>query len=494
MKFISLFYILSAFIYISSIEPGFQEKLFSNIYEEKKENNIMISPLSIYQVLSILSNGAGGATQKEILEVIDSKEVNNNINELLDKINNNFENITSNLETLNTTNTNNQNKRLIFNNANGFFVNKNCKIKESFKSIINKYNAYIDKLINASQINDFCKKSTNGKIPKIIDNITEETAFILINAIYFKGYWEIPFNKNNTKKRIFENRDNSLIEVDTMYNYFEDIKYYKDDNVQMIALPYISQKLPFKMIIILPNKEKYSSPLDYIKKENINYNELFSKLQNRYKNIHLYLPKFKVEFNILLNKTFKEMNMNLAFSSLADFSNIIEDSDRPIYIEEIMHKTYIEIDEEGTEAAAVTVAIGVFGSAPPSEEVYMYVNHSFIYAIVCDNIKDHNGNYLIPFIGVINNLEGNIIKNGTKSDGNIDNNNNNDNSKENNNEETTMINQNDTHLTNILNNSFSNNSNMTETNNKTISFETNKSEKYRINLYFIILILMVFIN
>ena len=97
--------------------------------------------------------------------------------------------------------------------------------------------------------------------------------------------------------------------------------YYKDDNVQMISLPYITEKLKFKMIIILPNNTKYSSSLNYLKEENINLNNLISKLKLT-KSVNLYLPKFDYKFNISLNKELHELNMKKAFTANADFGKI----------------------------------------------------------------------------------------------------------------------------------------------------------------------------
>ena len=135
-------------------------------------------------------------------------------------------------------------------------------------------------------------------------------------------------------------------------------------------------------------------------------NELILKLQICY-NVYLYLPKFKTEFKEKLKRILKEMNMNRAFSN-GQFNKMTLDQ---IFINEIIHKTFIQVDEEGTEAAAFNRAITVYGlDQKPDKEYYMYVNHSFIYMIVSDEIKDSEGNYLIPFLGVVNKLDGEIIQ------------------------------------------------------------------------------------
>lgn len=431
----NIYQLLIICLIIHCIGHLFQDKLFTKILEKNEEKNIMISPFSIYQVLSILANGAVDMTQKEILQVIfPDNEIEDN-NYTLTQLNNNFIKILNDLskedaiEPSKTTieeislkqglifneigNSGNQNKyidkscnNLIFNNVNGLFISKSFHILDEFMLACENYNISIKELINATQINDFCYNNTNGKIPTIVDKIDPQTAFILINAIYFKGNWSLPFKKENARKLPFKNVDNSLVKTDTMYKYFDEIDFYEDDKIQMISLPYRSKKLRFKMIILLPNKEKYTSSLNYLQSEHINLNELILKLQICY-NVYLYLPKFKTEFKEKLKRILKEMNMNRAFSN-GQFNKMTLDQ---IFINEIIHKTFIQVDEEGTEAAAVTAVVAPFGSAlKPDKEYYMYVNHSFIYMIVSDEIKDSEGNYLIPFLGVVNNLEGEKIQ------------------------------------------------------------------------------------
>ena len=428
-----------------------------------KDINIMISPFSIYQALSILANGAVEETQKEILEVLfPDKDISDN-NYTLTQLNTNFIKIlnelsaedfvepsTTTLKIENTTNTKknlssnlddiffpeiehiiigeNKNKKdnernnnsLIFNNVNALFIDEKFEILEQFLLTCDNYNISVKELIDAQQINDFCYNNTNGKITKIIDKIPNGIAFILINAIYFKGNWSFPFKKENTKKLPFENVNKKKVKIDTMYKYFEDIYYYEDDKIQMISLPYSSKKLNFRMIILLPNSEIYSSSLNYLTSEKIDLNILITKLKKR-ENVHLYLPKFKSEFSQVLNDTLKEMNMKKAFNPYeAQFNGM---TFQRIYIGDILHKTFIQVDEEGTEAAAVTAVFGLFGSAPKEpKEYYMNVNHSFIYMIVSDEIKDSEGNFLIPFVGVVNNLAEEIIE----EENNIDKKNNTD--------------------------------------------------------------------
>ena len=436
-------------LFIQISKPRFQDNILKLILEKNENKNFMISPFGIYQALSILANGATGQTQKEMLQVlypnknIDDttltlNKINSNLIQVLEKLSKedfivphttslNIPRITLSKKTkgifsndidesidldiqdfpeINSFKNNKnikKNDNLIFNNVNGLFIKKGYNILEEFSLKCKNLNASISELINVSQINSFCYNNTNGKIPKCIEEIEDNVALILINAIYFKGNWSKPFNKIFTKKLPFQNNNNDIVEVDTMYEHFNGNEYYEDDKIQMISLPYSSKKLNFKMIIILPNKNIYSSPLNFLE-ENINLNELVSKLKYT-ENINLYLPKFINYFNISLNNILKEMNMKRAFNLNAQFNKL---SLIPTFIEEISQKTFIQVDEVGTEAAAVTIVKSKIGSIYNPKEYFMYVNYSFIYMIVSEEIKDSEGNYLAPFIGVVNNLEDKI--------------------------------------------------------------------------------------
>ena len=428
MNFKIVIFTIFFFILIQYSQQSFQDDLLTNILQYNENSNIMISPLGIYQILSILANGADGETQKEILDILYPNEKKENLI-VLDEINNNIIEILSNLSkgtnfttinnnnlkenknlklndiTNNLTHYNKDNINFLFDNINNIFINNKYKVTNKFSLLCKNYNIYIHKLIDLNQINNFCSNNTIENINSIIEKREESQSFLLINQIYFRGSWKIPFIKDKTKKLQFLNNNNNLVQVDTMYAYFKEVMYYKDDNVQMISLPYITEKLKFKMIIILPNNTKYSSSLNYLKEENINLNNLISKLKLT-KSVNLYLPKFDYKFNISLNKELHELNMKKAFTANADFGKIF--NIKSIKIDEITHKTYIKINEEGTETKPVIEVKEIYNSGGNTpEEINMHVNHSFIYMIVCDEMKDSQMNHLMPIIGVVNILKEN---------------------------------------------------------------------------------------
>ena len=184
-----------------------------------------------------------------------------------------------------------------------------------------------------------------------------------------------------------------------MYKSFDSVNYYEDKKIQMIELPYEDKNL--SMVIILPKKEVYSSSLNYMKKEKLDFIKLINKLQIT-SDVELYFPKFKLEYKESLVNAFTKMKMKKAFSDFAEFTNLNEGI--PLKIGDILHKTFIE---KGTEAAAVT-AIGMAETTsvgPEKKKIYMYVDHSFIYMIRDKRIKDTNSNNMMLFIGVVNNLK-----------------------------------------------------------------------------------------
>ena len=404
--FISIFFLI---LILECNALSYQDNLFRKIAEKNEGQNIMFSPLSLYQFLSLLSNGASGDTQKEILKVLfPEKEMD------INKINENVNDIISTIESENEKNSNSicleGDCQIHFNDVNGIFTRKGVELTDQFKTICDNYNTSFYELISAEQVNNFCSENTNGKIDHILDNIDSSLVLLLVNAIYFKGAWNDKFSQEDTEKRKFINYDKTKVNVDTMYQKYRSNLYYKDNKVQIISLPYVSNNIGFSMIIILPNLDKYSSPLDYLKKEKISLSEIDSKLKTKY-NIHLYLPKFKYEFTQGLNPILNDLGMKLAFSENgANFENLCNNVDT--YVNSIFQKTYIDVNENGTEAAAVTAGL-IYSTSENkhNEEYYMNVDHSFIYMIKSNKIKDADDKYLMPFIGIVNKLEGENIDN-----------------------------------------------------------------------------------
>ena len=372
-------------VFIHSQKLSFQTSMLLNLY--KNENtNICISPLSIYQIVSLVSNGASGKTQNEILKALLPDSIINKKSQFkLNDINNKIVQLY-----------NSKNKYVKIANA----VMTKQKLKSVFLKMGKKYDAFVEPLTSASQVNKWCSEKTNGKINHIIDSING-IEMMLLNAVYFKSDWKRKFKAESTRLKDFTNSNGETVKVKTMYQEYDSINYYGDDKIQIIELPYEDNHL--SMVIILPNKNNYNSPLNFMKNEKDDVTKMLNKLKRTF-NVRLYLPKFKYEYQSSLVDAFKKMNMKKAFTDDAEFTNLNEGI--PLKINDIIHKTFIAVDEKGTEAAAVS-AISAVGASmqKPKNYTYMYVDHSFIYMIKDNRVKDSNGNDLMLFFGVVNNLK-----------------------------------------------------------------------------------------
>ncbi len=327
----------------------FQFDIFNRLLEKNPNNNIVISPISIFEILSLVSNGAVGKTQLEILKTLKS----NTVIEL-----NRY------LETINKILYLKQESSIIY-IANAIF--SKVKIKKEFTDISKRYFVDISPLYSHIQINEWVKKNTNNKITNMIESI-ENIRLLLINAIYFKSDWFNKFRKELTEEGIFNNKD----KVHYMNNIFTSNEYYEDENVQITSLYYSSYK--FKAIIVL---EKEGKKFD-INKVN-NYIKKFKK-----KNVKLILPKFKIEYNIDLIEILKEMGMEISFTEMANFNNLNENSE--LFINQIKHKSFLEVNEDGTEAGSSTVI--AMNDALVVDYYNMIVNRPFFFGIIHQDIQD----------------------------------------------------------------------------------------------------------
>ena len=328
----------------SKVINDFQLEIIKQVNSKNIGRNILVSPLSIYHILSLAANGAANKTLSEMLNLLGDKNQSdlNKKNELISlRI--------SQLETVKM--------------ANGIFTK--FKPEETFLKSVANYESTIDELKSAEQVNSWCSK------------------MILINAIYFKGNWKIPFYKNSTEKLPFYNynKQETLIDFMKVTNKFD---YFENENIQAIKLDYNKDDL--SAVIILPKKEKEKDINNYIKNFNTEkYNSIIKAL--RTEEVNLRMPKFKIDYDEVLNDSLIKMGMKEAFIN-ADFSKM----KREIYINisNVIHKTYIEVDEEGTVAAAVTAIDYTFAGSifDDYEEIFMDVNHPFLFVIRSSYMPD----------------------------------------------------------------------------------------------------------
>ncbi len=271
---------------------------------------------------------------------------------------------------------------------------------EDFSIISQKYLAPIEPLISAKQVNNWCSNKTHGKIDKILDDLDFDILMILLNAVYFKGEWSSKFETVSTKKLPFFNLGTEEVNIDTM-TQIEYFKYYEDKKVQVIELKFLKDYM--SAIIILPAEgidiNKYINSLSIT--DDDEYNNLLEGL--KYAKVHLQLPKFELKFTQELNQVLIDLGIYNAFNIKdADFTGLREEGN--LYINRVLHKTYLKVFEDGCEAAAIT-GVEVLGGEyfDENEKIYdMKINRPFIFLL--KNSKLPKG-YDLLFMSKIEKLE-----------------------------------------------------------------------------------------
>ena len=197
--FIIFIFIVNSFIICE--ELTFQTQMFKKIHNLKNiesKENILISPLSVYQIISLLSNGVNGTTQQEILQTLLIDE--NISDDTLDALNSNNEKIINDAK---------NSEKLKIANA----ILTNIELLNSFINIGQQYDSYIAKLEGVEQVNNWCREHTNGKISKILDSLCPDCKIVLLNAIYFKSDWEKKFKEEYTHKKILKMQINQFLKL-----------------------------------------------------------------------------------------------------------------------------------------------------------------------------------------------------------------------------------------------------------------------------------------
>ncbi|CAN5474229.1 serpin family protein [soil metagenome] len=355
------------------------------IYKATKSDssNYFISPFSLNIALAIANEGAASATRREMDDLLSIENIGERTS-LYSKLMLR----TTDLDSVDfqqclqwSENKEGKNSLTI---ANSLWINDNFKIDNDFKkSIESNYNSQIfgfnkqNLEVTNKAINNWVSRKTNNKMTEV-PGIDGSTSLSIINAIHFSGEWEFPFDKEETRKKKFYMINKkpvyvNYMRIQTMYRYFE------DNEIQSIQLPYKCDQ--FSMIVILP-KKRYG----LVSIEQKLTASFFSKIQSAgSQEIILSLPKFRIESEIEPKGEIVKMGYGNMFSDAADFSGISKNSS--LKISRITHKTFIEIDEKKTEAAAVTkidVVTGYGGGepAPPPPPKIFNADHPFMFLIV----------------------------------------------------------------------------------------------------------------
>jgi len=363
----------------------FSFKMYQKLIEGNE--NVFFSPYSITTALGMAYEGARGQTATEMEQVLDIPKDRQTRLDMMKEYQSMFNKIGAsyNLST-----------------ANSYWLCKGGELKPDYKDAIeNFYLAHGDELDFAGNpldsvntINEWVEGETNEKIKDLLSvlDITDLTYLILTNAIYFKSDWKYQFDESATEGMDFHLSDGTDITADMMRMCDEDIElnYASNPEVQLLQLPYENNEI--FMYLMLPkdnNMGTVESKLDMSY-----FNTLKTDLTAEY--IDLYLPKFKFEEKYRLKKNLSDMGMPTAFNATgADFTGMTDYP--PLFIDKVIHQSFVEVNEEGTEAAAATAVIMTYNGTPSIEPTQFKADHPFIFII------EHKESGQILFMGKVEN-------------------------------------------------------------------------------------------
>jgi serpin B len=377
---------------LAAANNTFAFKLLKQLAAENQSGNLFVSPYSAATALQMAANGAAGQTKAEMQQVLETSGLSTAaLNEASKAA----------TELLNSKDTN-----IILTTANALWYRQGAAVKPGFLDANQKFFLSTVKALDfgnaraaEAEINQWASDQTHGRINGIADGMIDPiyTDLILANAIYFKGKWLDPFDAKLTKERTFHPAAGAAKNL-PMMEMSKRFTYRKGSGYQAVRLPYMGYDLA--MYVFLPDPG--SSPAKLLQIMNGgNWRRVtmpgFSEREGL-----VVLPKFKLENTLELNQPLKALGMKTAFNNKktepdADFSEMFSDSH---HISEVRQKAFVEVSEEGTEAAAVTaIALESNGMAMnPPKPFEMIVDRPFLFAIVDARSE------LILFLGVVNNL------------------------------------------------------------------------------------------
>lgn len=339
------------------------------LVDTKGDENVMISPFSITSALSMTLNGASGETFEAMKKVLRLE------GKTLEQINDTYLKLMSEMVPVD--------ERVVLEIANSVWVEKRLNVKQKFMTDVRNWYKAEARGIDVTNpdavqvVNDWIAEKTHDKITDMLDYLDPDLAMLLINAVYFNGKWRYQFDKADTKEEPFFVAPSAPKNVPMMHQE-ENLRAAKTGNMTIVDIPYGQGN--YSILVVLPDAEVTTSDVAGALTPS-KWNEWMDLLTNNTHKVELSMPKFKYKYKRLLNDDLIDLGMGVAFSGWADFSNI---SDQPLQISRVIHQSFIETNEEGTEAAAATIVEIRFTSAGPGSEPTIWkidIDRPFLYFI-----------------------------------------------------------------------------------------------------------------
>ncbi|XP_007473697.1 serine protease inhibitor A3N-like isoform X2 [Monodelphis domestica] len=352
---------------ISTSNTDFAFKLFKTLASHHQNKNILFSPLSISIAFALLSLGAQGSTQTQILESLRFNLTETSVTE----IHRGFQKLiySHNLP----------NDMFQLSTGNALFVDKSMELLEKFQNDSKTFYStevfsadFQDSGLARQYINDYIKKQTQGKIMEMFKSLDENTIMVLVNYIYFKAKWKTPFKSIHTSEQNFFVSEDKIVQVPMMNldHLYTRVFHDKELFCTVVELPY---KGNATALFILPDEKKMEDV------ENSLNPEVLEKWKNSLKKrqINLFLPKFSLSSDFQLEEILPTMGIEEVFTDQANLSAITRQ--RNLKVSKVLHKAVVDVDETGTEAAVATGIEFVLYSAMFSPEIITFNRPFFIY-------------------------------------------------------------------------------------------------------------------
>ncbi len=342
-------------------------------------DNLIFSPYSLSLALCMAYAGADGEAKTAMADVLHFSLDDETLHAAFNSLDLMLDNLGESVDE-------EEGQAFTFNTANALWGQEDCGIKDEFLDMLalnygagfGQLDFWSDPEGSADYVNGWIADQTEDRITEALspDSLTPETILLIINAVYFFANWQDQFDPDITREEPFHIFDGDDVTVDMM-RQTEEFRYAEGDGWQAVMLPYVGYDA--SMIIVLPEMDAYER-VEAMLREPL-YEQIMDDLQRR--EVHLFMPRFEFRTHLDLAQTLKDMGMEPAFES--GFEGILENPPgEPVHIDEVIHEAFIAVDEEGTEAAAVTIVEIMVESAEfePEEPVEFRVDHPFMFLIV----------------------------------------------------------------------------------------------------------------
>ncbi|GFR05841.1 leukocyte elastase inhibitor [Trichonephila clavata] len=332
---------------------------------QEDPGNIFVSPFSIANALATLLFGARDETASEINQVLEFQDISE------ENLMNSFDLLLSSLEK--------SSESYTVECANAAAVQEDFCVKDEFRKVLEEsFHAALFQENFAEEkavahINDWIKDKTHGMISHFLDSLAPTIIMVLLNAVYFKGTWEHQFQKSDTRlQRFYNNGDEDSPKEVEMMHLKEEFFYFENETYQALMLPYQGEDIV--MLILLPRSKQGLAELENQLPHTF-YEDLLEEMEEM--KIKVALPRFRVEYCKSLKESLQFLGMRRAFGADANLSAINECHD--LHVSDVLHKAVIEVNEEGSEAAAATAVL--IEARMMLMEPEFIVDHPFLFSI-----------------------------------------------------------------------------------------------------------------